>query len=308
MRFGLTTPVVTLVPRSHAAWEADAGPAELRAIVQAADRFGYHHVSCSEHVGIPSEVAKVRGGRYYDPAATLGFFAAISERIRLLTHVVVLPYHHPLALAKRYGTLDVLSGGRVILGVGVGSLREEFELLGVDFDARGARYVDALQALRAGLSGRTPSYAGTHYRFSDFLIDPGAAQTRVPIWLGGRSPRSLRRALRYGDGWDPFHLTVAQLRELLDRARDWPEWQQRAQPFDVALSPDAPLALETEADVESAIAVVRLYEEIGATILNLRFRHRSLAHYLELLERFAREVPTRLTRPTFVDNVQMTRK
>lgn len=290
MRFGLTTPIVTLVPRSHAEWEAQAGPAELRVIVQAADRLGYDHVSCSEHVAIPTAVAPVRGGRYYDPAATLGFFAGLTERIRLLTHVVVLPYHHPLAVAKRYGTLDHLSGGRVILGVGVGSLREEFDLLGIDFDGRGAQYEDALQALRVGLSGRTPTYAGTHYSFRDFLIDPCAAQAHVPIWLGGRSQRSLRRALRYADGWDPFHLSVAQLRDLLHRARDWPEWPQRSQPFDVTLSPDAPIALETRADTDAAVALIHTYAEVGATALNLRFRHRSLTHYLELLDRFAADV------------------
>ena len=261
MRFGLTTPIVTLVPRSHAPWETDAGPAQLRQIVQAADRLGYHHVTCSEHIGIPTEVAKVRGGRYYDPAATLGFFAGITERVRLLTHVVVLPYHHPLAVAKRYATLDRLSGGRVILGVGVGSLREEFDLLGVDFDGRGPQYDDALKALRAGLSSHTPTYAGTHYRFDDFLIDPTAVQARLPIWLGGRSPRSLRRALRYGDGWDPFHLTIEQLRDLLTRAREWPEWRARSDPIDVALSPDAPLSLETSEDTDRAVALIRTYAE-----------------------------------------------
>lgn len=290
MRFGLTTPIVTLVPRSHSDWETPAGPAELRAIVQAADRLGYHHVSCSEHVGVPTEVAKVRGGRYYDPAATLGFFAGITERVRLLTHVVVLPYHHPLAVAKRYATLDRLSGGRAILGVGVGSLREEFELLGIDFDGRGPQYDDALRALRAGLSGMTPEYDGTHYRFHDFLIDPPPVQARVPIWLGGRSPRSLRRALRYGDGWDPFHLTIDQTRDLLQRARDWPEWQQRPDPFDIALSPDTAVTLETREDTDRVAAMVRSYADVGATILNLRFRHRSLQHYLELLERFATEL------------------
>jgi probable F420-dependent oxidoreductase len=290
MRFGLTTPIVTLVPRSHADWEAAAGPAELRVIVQAADRLGYHHVSCSEHVGIPTDVAKVRGGRYYDPAATLGFFAGISERIRLLTHVVVLPYHHPLAVAKRYATLDRLSGGRVILGVGVGSLREEFDLLGIDFDTRGPQYEDALKALRAGLTGGTPSYAGSHYQFEGFLIEPTAVQSRVPIWLGGRTQRSLRRALRYGDGWDPFHLSIEELRALLQRARDWREWDQRAQPFAVALSPDVSIALESGGDVERIRELVHTYETLGATVLNVRFRHRSLSHYLELLERFAVEV------------------
>src|SRR5262249_4345384 len=126
MRFGLTTPVVTLVPRSHATWEEDAGPDELRVIAEAADRLGYSYLSCSEHVALPAPVAEVRGGRYSEPAATLGFIAAVTRQIRLLTHVIVLPYHHPLEVAKRYGTLDRLSGGRVILGVGVGSLKPEF--------------------------------------------------------------------------------------------------------------------------------------------------------------------------------------
>ena len=284
MRFGLTTPVVTLVPRSHAAWEADAGPEELRRIASQADRLGYDYLSCSEHVGIPVDVAKMRGGRYYEPAATLGFVAAITRRIRLLTHVIVLPYHHPLAVAKRYGTLDRLSGGRVILGVGVGSLKPEFELLGVDFDSRGPRYEDALRALRAALGQRQPSYRGTHYQFSDFTIDPCALQPHLPIWIGGRSARSLRRALALADGWDPFGLGLEQLDGMLSSARDSPLWRERRDPFDVVLSPEAPLTLER------AHETIAAYARIGATAMNLRFQHRSLDHYLEILERFAQDV------------------
>ncbi|MDX2166241.1 MAG: TIGR03619 family F420-dependent LLM class oxidoreductase [Deltaproteobacteria bacterium] len=287
MRFGLTTPVVTMVPRSHAVWEEDAGPAELRRIAVAADRLGYAHLTCSEHVAIPLAVAPVRGGRYYDPAATLGYVAACTEHIRLLTHVVVLPYHHPLAVAKTYGTLDRLSGGRVILGVGVGSLEEEFDLLGADFAGRGPRYEDALRALRAALGVREPRYAGSHYRFEGLLVDPCAVQERLPIWLGGRTARSLRRALALADGWDPFHLSLAALDALLTRARDWPSWRTG---FDVVLSADGVLALDTAAEVEQARELVGDYARIGATAMNLRFRHRSLAHYLELLERFAAEV------------------
>jgi probable F420-dependent oxidoreductase len=290
MRFGLTTPVVTLVPRTHAPWEAGAGPEELRAIALAADRLGYSHLTCSEHVGIPVEVAKVRGGRYYDPAATLGFVAAITTRIRLVTHVVVLPYHHPLALVKRYGTLDRLSGGRVILGVGVGSLAEEFELLGAEFDGRGARYEDALRALRAALGRREPEYHGSHYDFSGFVIDPTAAQERMPIWLGGRSARSLRRALELADGWDPFGLDIAQLAELLRRAQDSPAWAERATSLDIVLSPERSIALDDAAQVQEAVDLLARYRDIGATAMNLRFRHRSLAHYRELLDRFASEV------------------
>lgn len=285
MRFGLTTPVVTLVPRTHAAWEADAGPEEIRRIAAAADHLDYAHLSCSEHVGVPRDIAdRHRGTRYYDPAATLGWIAAHTRRIRLLTHVLVLPYHHPLALAKTYGTLDRLSGGRVILGVGVGSLAEEFALLGVDFAGRGARYEDALRALRAALAGPEPNYAGSHFRFAGFVIDPCAVQTRVPIWLGGRSARSLRRALALADGWDPFGLDRTQLAALLARARDTPQWRDD---FEIVLSPEAPLALDTPAEVDAAHATIAAYRALGATALNLRFAHRSLAHYLELLERFA---------------------
>ena len=287
MRFGLSTPVVTMVPRTHAAWERTAGVAEIRQIATAADRLGYFHLSCSEHVGIPVDVAdQHRGSRYYDPAATLGYVAACTNRIRLLTHVLVLPYHHPLAVAKTYGTLDALSGGRVILGVGVGSLREEFELLGVDFAGRGARYEDALRALRASLGQAEPAYDGPHYRFAGFRIDPSAVQARLPIWIGGRSPRSLRRALTFGDGWDPFGLDLEQLRAMLDRARDSPHWRPG---FDVVLSPEKPLALDAAADVDAARDTVAAYAAAGATALNLRFVHHSLAHYLECLERFAAE-------------------
>jgi len=292
MRFGLTTPVVTLVPRTHAAWEAEAGAAELRRIAAAADRLGFSHLTCSEHVGIPVDVAAQRGGRYYDPAATLGFLAACTERIRLATHVIVLPYHHPLAVAKTYGTLDRLSGGRVILGVGVGSLEPEFALLGAEFAGRGPRYEDALRALRAALGRREPAYAGTHYRFEGFLIDPCPVQEQLPIWLGGRSPRSLRRALELAEGWDPFHLSLDELRALLTRARDWPQWRT---PFDIVLSAEHPLALDSAAQVDQARETLAAYQRVGATAMNLRFTHRSLEHYLELLERFVTEVAPAFT-------------
>ncbi len=290
MRFGLTTPIVTLVPRRHAAWEEDAGVEELRQIAEAADRLGYHHLTCSDHVTIPVEVAKVRGGRYYDPFATLGFIAAVTARVRLVTHVLVLPYHHPLEVAKRLGTLDRLSGGRVIAGVGVGSLREEFELLGVDFDGRGPRYEDALRALRAALGKRQPEYRGTHFAFGDVVVDPCALQERVPIWLGGRTPRSLRRALTFADGWDPFGFTHAQLAALLAGARQWPEWQARTAPIELVLAPERLIDVGTPDQISAAIDLISQYEQIGATLLNLQFRHTSLSHLLDQLDTFAAKV------------------
>lgn len=284
MRYGIVTPVVTMHPDHHSAWEADAGPAEIVRIAVAADRLGYHHLTCSEHVAVPASVAPIRGSRYYDPLATFGFLAPQTSRIRFATHVLVLPYHHPVALAKRYGTLDRLSGGRLILGVGVGSLEEEFALLGVDFPGRGPRYEDALRALRASFGTREPVYAGTHYRYDRVVVDPCGVQRDVPIWLGGRSPRSLRRALLLGDGWDPFRLTLEELTALLRRARDWPQWRE---PFDVVLTPARPPDPTMPSEGGMLRDLLARYEEAGATTLNLRFAHRSVEHCLEQLHAFA---------------------
>ena len=293
MRFGLITPIVTLVPRRHATWEAAAGVADLRRIAETADRLGYAHLTCSDHVAIPLEIAKVRGGRYYDPFATLGFLAAVTQRLQLVTHVLVLPYYHPLEVAKRLGTLDQLSGGRVVAGVGVGSLREEFDLLGVDFESRGARYEDALRALRAALGTPRPSYSGSHFSFHGLLVDPCAAQAQMPIWLGGRTPRSLRRALIFADGWDPFGFSHAQLSSLLQRARHWPEWQQRATPLELIFAPERLIDLSTSDQVPQVIDMIASYKALGAAALNLQFRSTSLGHFLDQLETFMTKVAPR---------------
>ncbi|HLN43150.1 MAG TPA: LLM class flavin-dependent oxidoreductase, partial [Acidimicrobiales bacterium] len=164
MRLGIVTPVVNLNPRfDPPEWEERGGIEDVVEVARAAERLGYEWVSCPEHVAIPRATAATRGGRYWDPLTTLAFVAASTRSIGLLSHVVVLGYHHPLELVKRYGTLDLVSGGRVVLGVGVGSLEAEFELLGAPFADRGERADDALRAIRASFSRRVPSYSGTHY-------------------------------------------------------------------------------------------------------------------------------------------------
>lgn len=208
MRLGLSTPVVIQQPGVASDWEKDAGPADLAAIAASADTLGFHYLTCSEHVGIPAQAADTRGSAYWDPLATLSFLAAHTEHIRLTTSVLVLGYHHPVALAKSYGTLDRLSGGRAILGVGVGSLREEFDLLGVEWADRGAEADAALRRLRTAWG--QPVVDG-------LAIDPHATTTDLTVWVGGRTLRSLRRAVDLGNGWMPFGLSPDTITEYLAR-------------------------------------------------------------------------------------------
>jgi probable F420-dependent oxidoreductase len=285
VKLGIVTPGITLLPRAHAQWEETATFADIVGIVQEAERLGYHHCTCSEHVAVPVEVAAVRGGRYYDPLATFGALGAQTSSIRFAAHVLVLGYHHPLEIAKRYGTLDVVTGGRVILGVGVGSLAEEFELLGAPFADRGARADDAMAALRASLSQAEPEYHGKYYDYEGFLVEPCAVQARVPIWVGGRTYRSLRRAVELGDGWAPFGLRTADLAEMLQRAADTDAWAARSTPVDVILQNEHPL--DPGAEPDRVAEQVARFTAIGATGVNVRFVHHSPAHYREQLAALA---------------------
>ncbi|MCW5893103.1 MAG: LLM class F420-dependent oxidoreductase [bacterium] len=290
MRLGLVTPIVTRHPTRDAAWTADAGPEDLRAIAVAADHLGYHHLTCSEHVAVPRSAVATRGACYWDPLATFGFLAAVTTRVRFVTHVLVLGYHHPLAIAKRYGTLDRLCGGRLVLGVGVGTLAEEFALLGAPFDDRGPRFVDGLRALRAAFGRREPAYVGPHHRFGEVVVEPCGVQSEVPIWVGGRSARSLRRAVELADGWDPFGLGLDALATLLARARDTAAWQRRVRPLELVLPLEAVLDPVDPAERRQLCDLAERHRALGTTVLNCRFRHRSLAHYLEQLEAVAAEL------------------
>jgi probable F420-dependent oxidoreductase len=285
MKLALVTPVLTMMPGAHAQWEESATIADVARIAEAADRLGYDHLTCSEHIGVPASEAPRRGATYWDPLATFGYLAARTERIRLATNVLVLGYHHPLAIAKRYGTLDVVSGGRLVLGLGVGTLREEFDLLGAPFEDRGERADDALRALRAALSQSEPTYDGPHYSFSGLVIDPCAVQPHVPIWIGGRTLRSLRRAVELAEGWTPFAVTPDQVKDWLSRF-DVPA------DFEVVLPPARPLdpidAPEAAHEELAALAAA------GATTMKASLVHHSIEHYLDQLEALA-DLTARLT-------------
>lgn len=274
MRIGLSTPVVVQIPGVAGEWEKSAGIEDLETIARAADELGYEYLTCSEHVVVPSTDAAMRGAMYWDPLATLGYLAACTTRLRLATSVLVLGYHHPLEIAKRYGTLDRASGGRLILGVGVGSLRAEFELLGAAWTDRGARADDAIKALRASLSVAEPEYHGEYYDFADVVVEPPAVQPRVPIWVGGRSKRSLRRAVELADGWMPFELRGCELADMLASV-ELPEG------FDVVLPAGS---LDPSAQPEAVLAQLRKVQSSGATAVTCSVAATSSAHHVDQME------------------------
>ncbi|MEZ0383072.1 LLM class F420-dependent oxidoreductase [Mycobacterium sp. pW045] len=277
MRVGLFTPVVIQVPGTASEWEADGGIGDIAEIATAADELGYTHLTCSEHVAVPVEVAALRGATYWDPLATLSFLAARTRRIRLVTSVLVLGYHHPLEIAKRYGTLDRVSAGRLTLGVGVGSLREEFDLLGCAWEDRGARADDAMKALRASLSTSRPAYHGDYYRYDSLIVEPCAVQPRVPIWVGGRTRRSLRRAVELGDGWTPFGLTVDKIAKMLGSI---------AVPDDFAVVLATP-PLDPIGAPQRATDQIERLAEAGATDVSCVISAQSVGHFCDQLAALA---------------------
>ena len=275
MIVGLGLPVVTAYPPTTQSWEAGAGIAELATIARAADDLGFHHLTCSEHVAVPIDVAAVRGGTYWDPLATFGYLAAVTRRIRFATSVLVLGYHHPLEVAKRYGTLDQVSGGRLVLGVGVGvgSLLEEFELLDVPFDDRGARADDALSAIRSAFGTGTPTHDGPFYSYDGLVVEPHAVQARVPVWVGGRTRRALRRAIALGDGFSPFALTDDEVRQMLSTA-ELPDG------FDVILTSGL---LDPIGDRDATLRRLDALRDAGATVVTASLSATDITHHTDQL-------------------------
>ena len=281
MEIALATPVVSLIPGVHAPWEVGAGPAELVEIARTADRLGFGYLTCSEHVAITPAAQPARGVRFYDPLATFGFLAAHTGSIRFLTYAVGLGYHHPLEIAKRYGTLDLITGGRLALGLGLGADRVEFDLLGTPFDGRGARADEALRALRTALGSRGPiSHPGDRFGFAGVVVDPSGGRPGPPMWIGGGTPRSLHRALTLADGWmPPVTLPADRVAAMLAAV-------ERPDGFTVVL-PVFP-ALDPIGDPDGAAATLRARSAIGgsarATVLVTALVHTSLHHYLEQLD------------------------
>ncbi|MFI5695139.1 LLM class flavin-dependent oxidoreductase [Kribbella sp. NPDC051586] len=188
-------------------------PARLRDWARVVEGLGYDLLMVSDHVVITPDVAEQYPAPFFEPFTTLSWLAGITERVRLGTTVLIAPYRHPLLVARMASNLDQLSGGRLVLGVGAGWARQEFEALGARHDERGRETDRVLAELRRAWAD-TSDYGGGS----------------IPIWVGGSSAAALRRTVQYGDAWHPLRQRVDQLRDGLDRMRTVAELLDRPVP------------------------------------------------------------------------------
>ncbi|MGH7886353.1 MAG: LLM class F420-dependent oxidoreductase, partial [Candidatus Binatia bacterium] len=199
------------LPSSSADVKAD----ELVRFAQQAEALGFYCITVADHVIVPRNISvpypytvdgKYPGTGYHlETLMTMGFLAGATKRIRFVTSVMILPYRNPIVTAKMLASLDVLSGGRIIVGAGVGWMKEEFEnLQAPEYAERGRVTDEYIRAFRELWTSDDPTFHGKFVNFSKLIFLPKPVQKTIPIWIGGHSKQAIRRAARLGDGWHPI--------------------------------------------------------------------------------------------------------
>ena len=284
------------------------------AIATKADELGYESYWMGDHVVFRTEISQtypysadhVDRHHYpamhrYDPWAVFSYLAALTKRIRFGHGVYILPLRNPFVTARGLATLDVLSNGRAMLGLGVGWNREEFQDVGENFENRGQRANEIIQILKALWTQDTVEFQGRYYSFGPVNFEPKPVQKpHPPILVGGNSPAALRRAAKLGDGWDPApnqataqpH-TLEELKEMLAQIKRMrAEAGREGEPFEVTVG--APMGTSPRATLDN----IRRYEEAGITRVTVSpwpmVRPLTAERITESLEQFADEVLSRL--------------
>ncbi len=262
----------------------DVGRDSLIEFAQTAEKIGIHSAWASDHVCWPTQFESKypysRDGSFpapsglgwLDPIGTLLFVAGCTEQIRLGFTVLILPYRQPVATAKQLATIDVVSEGRLILGVGVGWMREEAQVLGMPWDNRGRRSDEQLEIFEALFQEETPSYDGTYYSFPQVRFEPKPIQQPLPVWVGGNSPAAFRRTARFGHAFhaafeplDVVEKEWEQVREACEAiARDPDELDLSLRMF---LDPSEAMepAKSIGGSVDQMVDTIGLCQEIGIT-------------------------------------------
>lgn len=301
MRLSLTIPNNTRVPALMQPWQDEVGGKEIGEIASLADSLGFHRLTVGEHFLMPRDRVAQSGAHYLHATTGLAYLAGHTSRIRISSNVSLVPLQHPVVQAKQWATLDWLSGGRAELLVGVGWLKEEFDILGVDFRRRGRMVDDYVQAMREVWTNDVATYQGEFVKFSDVAAEPKPIQAGgVPLSFAGDSPATLRRVARFGVGWSPFQTPPEKIREGVERITSDPAY--RGQGIDVFYALGNLRAGEGHApkqdghdfdtrDVQLLVDQIGWIGEMGATEVAPPVpKLKSYAHYLERLQWIAEEV------------------
>ena len=245
---------------------------------------------------------------YYHPMATLSHISALTSRLQLGTSVLVLPYHNPVELAKYAATLDQMSGGRVILGVGVGAMTPEFDALGIPMSQRGLLTNESMDIMRELWSNQDPRYSSDRWEFEDLKFSPKPVQSvagspHVPLWVGGGSPGALRRAARRGNGWHPSGMSAEEFAIGRQRVRELAESAGR-NPDDLVMSarveveahggPSSQRAADRSRlpgdDPAGMVAGIAAYHEAGVQHIVLALNTGDVGRLRELMHSIASDV------------------
>lgn len=279
-------------------------PLDVVNVAVRAEEMGYDSVWVNHHIFNVGYVQERLGNRpYYDALTTLTYAAALTKRVRLGTTVLVLPYLNPIVLAKALATLDVFSGGRLTVGVGVGAIEQETTALGTDFHRRGLYADESLAIMKELWTQDSPSFDGEFYSFSGAPFSPKPLQKpHPPILIGGSSPGALRRVARYGDGWHPIRVSPESMREQLDRLKAQLDSAGRSLD-DISLSVRAELAVSTTPSAtpespltgtpDQILSAIESFRNLGVDEMVAQVSSADPANINREMETFAKEVMPR---------------
>ncbi|MFN8475330.1 MAG: TIGR03619 family F420-dependent LLM class oxidoreductase [Anaerolineae bacterium] len=295
MQFGLCLP--------NFPFGVQPSPDALVGVAQAADRSGFYSVWATDHILVPHD--KPRYGLIYEVFTTLAYLGARTDRVRLGTSILVIGLRDAVLVAKQTATIDALTGGRMLLGMGAGYMEGEFQNLGRDFHQRGKHFDEAIRAMRALWTEDSPAFDGQYYHFKDTLFGPKPAQSGgIPIYVGGNSDIALRRAAALGDSTHFDDFTVDQVREARDKLQKLTQANGRHVALSVRRTVDLRPALALSqgktpptagagalaGSIDEVRAAVAAYADAGLDHLICQFEHETQEEHLAQIDLFARAI------------------
>ncbi len=282
MRFGVIFPQT----------EIGKDPIAIRDYAQAAEALGYHHILAYDHV-IGANPASRPGWRppyslqhvFHEPFVLFAYLAGLTKNVELVTGIIILPQRQTVLVAKQAAALDILSGGRLRLGIGTGWNPVEYEALGENFKDRGRRSEEQVEVMRLLWTKEVISYEGRWHKINDAGLNPLPVQRPIPIWIGGTDDRVLRRLARLGDGWFPQHPPDDKCRAAIDMIR---RCAQDAGRDPKAIGIEGRIAVD-QGPGEGWLKLIRAWKELGATHVTFNTMKAGLttpATHIDAIRRF----------------------